>query len=222
VRTSFTRLVGLPGSFPVAASAEAVTSPSGTGKCVKPFAIPSPIPAYSFPADDGRLVMVWQKSNEEMLLIGDIMGTNSGAVIRDITRSPDCKGGALQSVGQGIAADVPGQKVGPVTQGIDEMVDADPNLVYNTSTGEFTRNGVAVTDWRQSPRVANVVLYDKATFTGGTVQVADVVTIYFYKTTGSGNNAKAEGRIFRSVGIADNCVAQGNCSPSILYLRLVR
>jgi hypothetical protein len=206
----------------VAASADAVFFPTGTGKCVKPFAIPEPPVPFSFPVDDGMKILVWKKQDPETRLIGDMSGTNSGAVIRDITRSPNCMGGALVSVNQGVASDVPGEKVGPVQQGIDDMVALDPNLLYNEATGQFTRNGAVVTDWRSSPRVANVVLWDRETSTAKVVRVADVVTIYFLKSEGSGNNAQAWGHVFRSLGIADNCAATDTCSNSTMYLRLVR
>jgi hypothetical protein len=165
--------------------------------------------------------MVWQKQNDQMLLIGDILGNNSGSVLRETAASPDCKGGALASVNQGIAAQLDGQKVGPVVQGIEAMVDADPRLTYNETTRQFTRDGAVVTNWRASPRVANVVVYDPAKSTSSKVIVADVVTIFFLMPS-KGNNAQAWGYVFRSLGIADNCAATKTCAASTLALRLVR
>ena len=51
-----------------------------------------------------------------------------------------------------------GSRTGEVRQGLDYLLQQDPSAVFNPATGEV--DGSAYEDWRQSPRVFQVPLFD--------------------------------------------------------------
>lgn len=84
-------------------------------------------------------------------------GDSGGSDYRDRIANPcldDC------SVDEGDGIDLkPGNTVGPTRQGVDELIDLDPNAVYNESTHEV-ENSAYGDDWMSSPRLVKIPLYD--------------------------------------------------------------
>jgi hypothetical protein len=91
----------------------------------------------------------------------------------------------------------------------------------------FNRNGIPEPNWRKSPRVANVALYDPAKLDLGpggqkTLDIDNFAAVFFDEVTRSGSVKEAWGRLFPSIGLGDNCAATKTCSTNTFYLRLVK
>lgn len=224
VPTLFARFLGINDVGAIGASADAVATQSGSGKCLKPFALPVKTPHFTFPTDDGKRTLIWEKQNPELVLIGEAAGPAGGGNLAPLIASPNCLGGALMTVQDEPPFNVPGEKVGQVLNGVDDMIKADRNLIYNETEKQFYRDGKVVTDWRSSPRVANVAFYDPSSplMAGKKLDIADFVTVFFEEITTVKGEKFVYGRVFRSLGVADNCAAVNNCAPSTMYLRLVK
>ena len=52
---------------------------------------------------------------------------------------------------------------GPTAQGVNAILAADPNVVFNQSTGRLERSGSEI-DFHETDRVVKVALYDPATY----------------------------------------------------------
>jgi hypothetical protein len=65
------------------------------------------------------------------------------------------------AVSEGDAVDLKtGNTVGPTRQGVDQLIAQDPNAVYVEGSDPPEVNGSAYEDWRQSPRMIRIPLYD--------------------------------------------------------------
>jgi hypothetical protein len=220
----FARILGTR-NIPVSASADAVATASGTGKCLKTFSIPN----YSYkPADFGKKIRLWTTAapgSDSLVLIGPATGPIGGGALQKIIASPDCLGG-IMTVNDSPPYDAPGVKVGQVMNGIEDLIDLDPTLAYAEGTG-FHRNGIPEPNWRKSPRVANIALYDPAELdlspgSGKTLDIDNFAAVFFEPVTKSGSVKEAWGRLFPAIGLGDNCAAKGTCSTNTFYLRLVK
>ncbi|HEV2149890.1 MAG TPA: Tad domain-containing protein [Longimicrobiaceae bacterium] len=216
----FARLLGT-NTVPVSASADAVAAATGTGKCLKPFALPN----YAYtPENYGKRILLWTTKSDSLVLIGPAVGPIGGGALQKIIADPGCMDG-IMTVNDEPPYDVPGEKVGQVMNGVQNLIDLDPTLAYEEGKG-FHRNGTPEPNWRKSPRVANIALYDPAELDlspggGKTLDIDNFAAVFFEEVT-KGSVKEAWGRIFPAIGVGDNCAATNSCSTNTFYLRLVK
>lgn len=228
IPTLFARVFGTE-SVEVGAVAEARITGSGTGTCMKPFAVRervAPQPPYG-PDDWGLLIPIWEVQDPYSLLVN--FYPNFGNITPFIQHT--CPTNARVSIGDYINAAPDNTRVGQVNNGMNQNPDGllrcDQTLRYDEGAGKFYRGTTEVEDWRSSCRVGTIVVYDPATYTppgAGTVRVVNFLTVFFEYTTGQGANPNNPltvwGRLFPYMGIPDGCEANGTCAPNMFVIRL--
>jgi hypothetical protein len=74
------------------------------------------------------------------------------------------------SIELGVPYDLePGNMVGPTWQGVGELIDQDPNAVWDEAT-QSVRNSAFGDDWLASPRVVRIALFAPGEITGSGMQ----------------------------------------------------
>lgn len=76
----------------------------------------------------------------------------------------------MSNIELGVPYDLePGNMVGPTWQGVGELIDQDPNAVWDEST-QSVRNSALGDDWLASPRVVRIALFAPGEITGSGMQ----------------------------------------------------
>lgn len=204
---------------PVTARAAARVYGTGTVGCLKPFAFPDD--TYS-PADYGRLVEVYITQDDGYMLIGFGGGPPGLGNLQPDIALPCNDRMARISIGDSVWVAPDDTRVGQIRNGFDALIASDP-MTYDESTGLFYRGGQVVDDWRASPRVANVAMFDPTQIGTGTqkVKIVNFASVYFSHRTQNGNKITIWGRLYPIIGEADDCMVTGNCAPNAFRLRLV-
>jgi Flp pilus assembly protein TadG len=104
----------------------------------------------------------------------------------------------------------PGDKQGPTIQGIQELIDKDPNAVWNTSTNNVDKSAYGD---RQSPRIFPIPLFDPDYYNSGkelgrvaTLRVANWIGFFVEYI---GNGSEIHGRIIPIGGIRSKTLTDG-------------
>jgi Flp pilus assembly protein TadG len=166
--TFFTKLVGVNNQGVQATATARVAAANGT-KCLKPWMLPDkwtdtngngqydPADTYNLPgyteADKGTVLTIHPSGGQSIVasdynIIANVGDANSASVYE--SRIVNCS--LTGWIGKTMS-DVPGGKQGPTKQGVNELIDQDPDATWNgtTVTGPY---GLA------SPRVIIMGLYD--------------------------------------------------------------
>lgn len=117
----------------------------------------------------------------------------------------------------------PGNMIGPTFQGVDELIDKDPNAFWDPSLNGGT-GGVNSPDYGAglaSPRVVKVALFDPRQITGSGMQTIVFNNFALLFLEGQANSqAPVVGRFMYFVGGEDSDLTEDTGSL-VLYLRLV-
>lgn len=215
--------------LPVAASAEAEVTPTGSADCLKPFALPDQNYGPGSTYQPGDLVQIWVVGSEDNVLVGFNDNEPPGLGNIEPFISQKCVDGQSAAMGDTLLWEKPGNVtdgkggdgLGQVRKGMEALLSSD-NLSYDPITKTFSRD-----DWTSSPRVGNVVLYDYAEKNSGTnlVRVVNFARVYFSHDENKGASAKNPytvwGRIFPMEGMTGDCDGAG-CAPNAFTIRLVK
>jgi hypothetical protein len=194
---------------------------SGTANCLKPFAFPDS--AYDAAEKDyGREVVVYRTKDDEFMLIGFGGGQPGLGNLQPDIALPCNDRMARISVNDLAWVAPDDTRLGMVRNGFQALLDSD-NMTYNSDNDTFWRNGEQVLDWRSSPRVGNVALFDPKNIGTGTekVKIVNFATVFFTRRVDGAGTTTIYGRLFPIIGQADNCMVTNTCAPNAYRLRLV-
>jgi Flp pilus assembly protein TadG len=200
--TFFTQLVGIT-SQGVQATATARVAAANATKCLKPWMLPDkwvdtngngqydPADAYDLPgyteADKGTTLTIHPSGGQSIVasdynIIANVGDSNSASVYE--SRIVNCS--LTGWIGKTMS-DVPGGKQGPTKQGVNELIDQDPDATWNgtTVTGPY---GLA------SPRVVIMALYnpeaywtEKQNGNGDEFVIVNLIAIFLQSVSNKGN-----------------------------------
>lgn len=146
-----------------------------------------------------------------------------GNDIRQQIRSRMCNSTEVQ-VDDSIQGDL-GASVGPVLQGLQELIDLDPAAHWQDGRivgSAYGYNG----DGSNSPRIINLPLMDPSQGVRSgqrNFQATNFAAVFLERVDQNGPESKQAiyGRWLTLRGIPDDCRDRGSCRPTLLYLRLI-
>jgi hypothetical protein len=232
VPTFFAGIWGIK-TLPVSALAEAEVARTGKVDCVKPLGLPSD---YLDAFGTYQEITAYQAKNDTLVILNLNPKEQPGVgdVWKQFTAECDDVIIALEDLllwekpGSGKDKDGEpknnsGEGWGQVKKGVEELIDEDPTLKWDAVKG-FTRNNKPVDDWASSPRVANIILYDRDEFVSGVNQlkVMDFARVFFHRTVGNGvNNFEVKVVLLPAQGVVSECVGE-ECATNAYTIRLVK
>lgn len=225
VSTFFAGIWGI-NQVPVAAAAEAEIIHTVSADCLKPFALPDEDYGPGATYDYGQLTTIWSSGGEEHVLVGfnDNEPPGLGNIAPYIYEK--CVDGQSAAMGDELLWEAPGNITdgqggdghGRVQNGMRELLK-NPPLTWDPVAGKFVEE-----DWASSPRVGNVVLYDRDTFKDpgiAQVRVVNFARVYFEDGFMNKGTYTVTGRIFPIEGLTGECGAAG-CAGNAFTIRLVK
>jgi hypothetical protein len=169
-------------SLQVAATAHAMYYQGGSAKCLKPFGVPDSSSLTL--ADVGDRVLIWRGNAQETYPLFRYDDTESNNV-RDRIVSQSCNNRLVEVgniLGSGEAQSATAGMQGQVVQGVDELIQLDADLGYNTQYNPALfgqeNDGFNHPYWRSSPRALNLILYDPETMHANHYKVTGFMTAF--------------------------------------------
>jgi Flp pilus assembly protein TadG len=112
----------------------------------------------------------------------------------------------------------PGNKHGPVVQGIEDLIALDPDATWDPVDNEVV--GSAWDSWAGSPRVGIVPTFDPARFFRPgrkDIVFTNFIAVFFESVSGKGNKQQVNGRILYATGIGDG----SETAPGAKFVQLI-
>jgi len=147
-------------------------------------------------------------------------GSQGGDAIRSGLANTNCdqtvvRFGDLLTVDQ-----EPGNKSGPVRQGINDLIASDPNAYWDATTRTVRGSRWGDEAWRASTRIITIALFDpREPVQPGTrpVRITNFASVFLEGTVGG----DVIGRFLTTVGVAmDHCETTQTCAPFASTVRL--
>jgi hypothetical protein len=200
----------------VQAVAHAMWYQGGGSDCIRPFGVPDTSSITL--ADVGTEVLIWRKDAQQMFPL--FRQFSSGSNVRDAIKDQVCDPTVVM-VGDQLSHNETSNNTavsqGQVDQGIDYLFDLHlelgyGDLVYNpTLYGHLGYEGFNRPDWRGSPRVMNLILYDVDASTNTRFTVSGFMTVFLPRKV---ENAPQGDRLLHGIVLPHKAASgAGPCTP---------
>lgn len=176
-------------------------------------------------ADRGRPITLYPATADETLVpswyfLYRLPGSQGGDDIRESIANISCPPDATVKIGQMVQQE-PGATVGPVKQGLEDRIALDPGAYYDPMTGNI-EGSVMGDNWRASPRILNIALFDpRDDVVSGAhdVRVSNFAGVFVEQT--QGNDIVGRFLPIKGVGGGTRCEENSTCSPFMRYIHLI-
>lgn len=185
----FARVLGMD-SAAVAARSAARAMEAQIAHCTKPFAPPDPTPAGAAAGSGGSAAfavgeriellgkqgILWDPSDHPSLEACARSNLNYNPNSGPYLANSICSCNANTIVPGAPFTEIKGQKAGNVQAGTEELLALDPDAYWDPVAQRVM--GSKDSDWRHSPRIVIVPLYDPASRTGGKVKFNRFIRVF--------------------------------------------